>query len=151
MRPVNNSSPDAGTLWWCMQKWRNRINQNLRAAPQGRNEVRWCPGQKTSLAPPWSNRRPHCQSLAPPRSKLSFSESKFTVLKKVLVTLLGLLGGSRSNSAPPQWFSAPIVNWRSGNCAPLAPCRYAPAAPTWSLNSTECSIHPACINLACVL
>ena len=50
-------------------------------------------------------------------------EGKFTVLKKVLVTLLGLFGASISNSAPPQWFSAPIVNWLSGNCAPL---RYAP-------------------------
>jgi len=57
---------------------------------QGRNEVRWHPGQKTSLASPWSNRRPHGRSLAPPWSNLSSFESKFTVLKKVLVTLLGL-------------------------------------------------------------
>jgi len=39
---------------------------------------------------------------APPWSNLSSFESKFTVLKKVLVTLMGLFGASRSNSAPPQ-------------------------------------------------
>jgi len=42
----------------------------------GRNEVRWRPGQEASLAP-------QC-------SKLSSFGSKFTVLKKVLVTLMGL-------------------------------------------------------------
>ena len=47
--------------------------------------------------------------------------SKFSVLKKVLVTLLGLFG-------------APAVIWLSGNCAPLAPlavsnlCKMAPMA-----------------------
>jgi len=61
---------------------------------QGRNEVRWRPGQEASLAPP-------CL-------KLRSSGSKFTVLKKVLVTLLGLFG-------------APIVTWRPGNCASLPP------------------------------
>ena len=48
---------------------------------QGRNEVRWRPGQEASLAPPCSNLR-------------SFG-SKCTVLKKVLVTLLGLFGTLR--------------------------------------------------------
>jgi len=47
---------------------------------QGHNEVRWRPGQETSLAPPFSNLRPF--------------GSKCTVLKKVLVTLLGLFGSS---------------------------------------------------------
>jgi len=94
---------------------------------QGRNKVRWRPGQKTNSAPPWSNRRPHGRSLAPPWSILSSFEGKFTVLKKVLVTLLGLLGASSSNSAPLQWSSAPIVNWPPGDCVPLAPPRYAPA------------------------
>jgi len=63
--------------------------------------------KKNKFGAPWSN--------------LSSFESKFTVLKKVIATLLGLFGGSRSNSAPPQWFSVPIVKWRPGNCATLAP------------------------------
>jgi len=49
------------------------------------NEVRWRPRQEASLAPPCLNLR-------------SFG-SKCTVLKKVLMTLLGLFG-------PPQWFGA---------------------------------------------
>jgi len=61
---------------------------------QGRNEVRWCPGQQTSLAPACLNLK-------------SFG-SKCTASKKVLVTLLGLFG-------------APAVFRRPGNCAPLSP------------------------------
>ena len=68
---------------------------------QGRNEVRWRPGQKTILPPLWSNWRPHGRSLAPPWLNLSSFKSKFTMLKKVLVRLIGLFGGSLSNSAPP--------------------------------------------------
>ena len=68
-------------------------------AQQGRNEVRWGPGQEASLAPPCSNLR--CLG------------SKCIVLKKVLVTLLGLFGASRSDSA----------------FCPLAPRRYAPRLP----------------------
>ena len=45
---------------------------------QGRNEVRWRPGQEASSTPPCSNLR-------------SFG-SKCTVLKKIFVTLLGLFG-----------------------------------------------------------
>jgi len=94
---------------------------------QGRNKVRLRLGQKTSLVPPWSNRCSHDRSLAPPWLNLSSFESKFTVLKKVLVTLLGLFGASCSNSASPQWFNTPIVvNWRPGNCAPLPLLRYTP-------------------------
>ena len=48
------------------------------ACSQGRNEVRWRPSQEASLAPPYSHLR-------------SFG-SKCTVLKKVVVTLLGLFG-----------------------------------------------------------
>ena len=66
--------------------------QNVWPPLQGRNEVRWRPGQEASLAPQCSNLR-------------SFG-SKRTVLKKVLVTLLGLFGASHSHSAPPQWFGA---------------------------------------------
>jgi len=47
-------------------------------AKTGRNEVRWCPGQEASLAPPCS--------------KLRSFGSKRTVWKEVLVTLLGLFG-----------------------------------------------------------
>jgi len=51
---------------------------------QGRNEVRWRPGQEASLAPPCS--------------KLRSFGSKYTILKKVLATLLllGLFGAPRS-------------------------------------------------------
>jgi len=48
------------------------------ACQQERNEVRWRPGQEASLAPPCSN--------------LGSFGTKCTVLKKVLVTLLGLIG-----------------------------------------------------------
>jgi len=61
---------------------------------QGRNEVRWRPGQEAGSVPPCSNLR-------------SFG-SKCTVLKKVVVTLLGLFGATRSDTTP-------------GNCAPLPP------------------------------
>jgi len=66
-----------------------------------RGEVRWRPGQKASLAPLCSNLR-------------SF-RSKSTVLKKVLVTLLGLFGTPGSHSAPP------AVIQHVGNCVPLPP------------------------------
>ena len=61
---------------------------------QGRNEVRWRPGQEGSLAPPCSNLR-------------SFG-SKCAALKKVLATLLGFFGAPRSDSAPMKLF-APLV------------------------------------------
>ena len=67
--------------------------------------VRWRPEQEASLAPPCSNLRPF--------------RSKFTVLKKVLVTLLGLFGAHRSHFPPPQWFGAP---WWFGNRGILPPC-----------------------------
>jgi len=62
---------------------------------QGRKEVGWRPGQEASLAPRCSN--------------LSSVGSKFSVLKKVLVTLLGLFG-------------ALIVIRRPRNCEPLRWC-----------------------------
>ena len=55
---------------------------------QGRNEVRWRPGQEASLAPPYL--------------KLRSSGRKCTVLKKVLVTLLGLFGAPAAIRRPPQ-------------------------------------------------
>jgi len=63
------------------------------ALNQGRNKVRWRPGQEASLAPPCSNLR-------------SFGY-KCTALNKVLVTLLGFsaspqpFGVPRSDLAPP--------------------------------------------------
>ena len=54
---------------------------------QGRNEVRWRLGQETSLAPPYSN--------------LSSFGRKFTVMKKVLLKLLGLFGPISRHLAPP--------------------------------------------------
>jgi len=76
---------------------------------------------KKQIRRPLGNRRPNGRSLAPLWSNLSFFEGKFIVLKKVLVTLLGLFGAFSSNSAPLQWFSAPIVNWRPGSCGLLDP------------------------------
>jgi len=79
---------------------------------QGRNEIRWRLGQESSLAPPCS--------------KLRSFGSKCTVLKKVLVTLLGLFGAPHSQSAPPAVIrclhsnSAPVELW------PPFPPRYAP-------------------------
>ena len=62
---------------------------------QRRNEVRWRPGQEASLASPCSYLR-------------SFG-SKFAVLKKLIVTLLGLFGAPRSQRRPQQWFGDPKV------------------------------------------
>ena len=76
---------------------------------QGRNELRWRPGQEASLAPLCSNLR-------------AFG-SKCTVLKKVLMTLLGLFGA-------PQSFGALIVVRRQGNCA-LCP----PSLRPWFLHA----------------
>jgi len=61
---------------------------------QGRSEARWRPGQEASLASP-------CSDL------MSFG-TQYSVLKKVLATLLGL-------------FRRPIVIRRPGNCALFAP------------------------------
>ena len=74
---------------------------------QGRAEVRWRPGQETSLAPPCSN--------------LGSFASKCTVLKKVLAAL-GLFGA-------PQWFS--------GHLCPLCTSSVRPwALSSWLCNQT---------------
>jgi len=73
---------------------------------QGRNEVRWRPGQEASLAPPRSRLRPF--------------ESKCAVLKNVLATLLGVFGFTRSD------FGVTIVTRRPGDCAPLSSPCYVP-------------------------
>jgi len=77
-------------------------------ALQGRNEVKWHPGQEASLALPCLNPR-------------SFG-SKFTVLKNVHVALLGLSGASHIHLATT------TVIWRPGNCAPLFPSCHVPDA-----------------------
>jgi len=71
-----------------------RIRITRTIPSQGRNQVRWRPGQEAILAPPCSN--------------LKSFRSKCTVLMKVLVTMLGLLG-------------APIVIRRSGIVPPWPP------------------------------
>ena len=74
---------------------------------QGRNEVRWQPGQESSLAPPCSNLR-------------SFG-SKFAVLKKVIATLLGLFGAPCSQSELPAVTRRPHSDSASWELCPLAP------------------------------
>jgi len=69
---------------------------------QGRNEVRWRPGQEASLLPPCSNLR-------------SFG-TKHTVLQKVLVTLWDI-------SALSEVIQPPLVIRRPGITSPsLRPC-----------------------------
>jgi len=65
------------------------ISVLVRLPTRGVTRLYGARSKKTNLAPPWSN--------------LSSFEGKFTVLKNVLVTLLGLFGASSSDSAPPQW------------------------------------------------
>ena len=64
-------------------------------------------------------------SLAPPRSNLRSFGSKFTLLKKVHVTLLRLFSAQRSDSA------FPAVIRRRGIAPPLPLPRYAPATVTY--------------------
>jgi len=84
----------------------------LKYETQGRNEIRWRPGQEASLAPPCSNLR-------------SFG-STFTVLKKVLVTLLGLFGVPAFIRRPPAVFQSPQSDSVPGELRPLALPRYVP-------------------------
>ena len=93
---------------------RNAILRRLHGVAQGRTEVRWCPGQETSLALPCSNLR-------------SFG-SKFTVLKKKLVTLPGLCRCPPSDSVlgavPPS-----LRPW----C-----CSLRQSTQLWNLQNPEC-------------
>ena len=99
---------------------------------QERNEVRWCPGQEASLAPPCSNLR-------------SFG-SKCTILKKVLSTLLGLL-------EPPQSFSNPTVvrshhsDSAPGELCPSCPRRYAPVKNIVNWENSHMPSKQSCICL----
>jgi len=89
---------------WQIYKESFMCGQIEAAQNQGRNEVRWRPGQEASLAPPCSNLR-------------SFG-SKCIVLKKVLATLLGLFGGLHSHSAAQNDSRYAPAQLR-GNYAPL--------------------------------
>jgi len=108
----------------------NAETQILGLLDQGCNEARWRQGQKASLPLP--------------RSKLWSFGSKCTVLKKVLVRLLGLLGAPCSHSAPPAVIRRPHSDSAPGKLCPPFPPRYAPVidsckryrlANTWN-NST---------------
>ena len=73
---------------------------------QGRNGVRWRPGQEASLAPP-------CSNLELFRKQMYCIEgSTCDIIWDFSATLLGLFG------APPQGFGAPVVTRPPGNCAP---------------------------------
>jgi len=98
---------------------RTLLNVFKRSFGQGRNEVRWRPGQETSLALPCSNLR-------------SFG-SKCSAMEKVLVTLLAVFGASCSHS--------PIVIRRPGNCATFAPL----VTPLSSVSRTQ---RPHVVGLA---
>jgi len=107
-------------LWYCDITRRSNIvtEQERSHAIQGRNEVEWHPGQETSLVPP--------------RLKLWSFGNKFTVLKNVHVTLLGLSGASHSHLAPPAVIRQP------GNCAPLLrPWCHSSETSSFSRNKKE--------------
>ena len=75
---------------WAHFSWAFHSSFKSLVAPLERNEVRWLPGKEASLARPCSN--------------LSSFGSKRTVLKKVLVTLLGLFRFLRSDSSPGELY-----------------------------------------------
>jgi len=71
--------------------------------------------------------------------------SKCTVLKKVLVTFLGLVGAPRSHSAHS------VVIRRPRNCALLDPPRYAPGRSVEKLISKLKSSHRSGkIDVSCI-
>ena len=78
--------------------------------PQGRNEVRWRPEQEASWALPCSKLRSFKSKIRP------------TVLKKVLVTLLGFL-------APPAVIGRPHTDSVPVELCPPCPPRYASGCP----------------------
>ena len=90
---------------------------------QGRNGVRWRPGQEASLAPLWSN--------------LTSFGSTSTVLKEVLVTFLGLFSGLRSRSSPPAVILCPRSDSAPGELCSPCPPRYLPAWMSFHRSWTE--------------
>ena len=82
-------------------------------------------------------------SLAPPCSNLRSFGSKCTVLKKVLVILLGLFGAPRNDSAPPWWFGARGI-------VPPFPPHCTPAPYIHKLQSCiNTAISPKVLSWAC--
>jgi len=69
---------------------------------KGRNKVRWCPRQEASLAPLCSN--------------LNFFGSKWTVMRKLPMILLGLFGAPavirRPHSSTPKGIVPPLTSPR---------------------------------------
>jgi len=94
LRIVSIDFLDVLLFCFIIRQHRRQISYFKLHVDHGRNEMRWRPGQEASLTPPCSNLR-------------SFG-TKCTVLKKVLVTLLGLFG-------------VPIGIRRPGNWVPVAP------------------------------
>jgi len=92
----------------------NTLRESYVCTHRERNEVRWRREQEASLATPSSNLR-------------SFG-SKCTVLKNVLVTSLGLLGASRSDSAP-------------GKLCPSCPSLVTPPVYTHSPKCGRLKLH----------
>ena len=77
-------------------------------ANQGRKEVIWSPGQKTSLAPPWSK-------FGAPMVESEFFRRQIYCIEESTCDIVGTFRRLQ------QWFSAPKGNWRPKNCAPLPP------------------------------
>jgi len=101
-------SSEIWSSWWCN---RQRITSDLLwiSCEQSAKE---CVGSRSVSRLDGALAR---SKFEPPSSKLRSFVSKCTVLKKVLVTLLGLFG------APAVIWRPPIVTRRPGNCVPLAP------------------------------
>jgi len=68
---------------------------------QGRNDVRWRPGQEANLAPPFSNLK-------------SFRKEMYCI-EESTCDIIGTF------QRPSQWFGSPIAIRRPENCAPIAP------------------------------
>ena len=82
------------------------------AVSQGRNEVRWRPGQEASLALPCSN--------------LRSSGSKYIGMKQIIVKLLGLFGAPSRHLASPAVIRRPHNDPVPGELCPLPPRLYTP-------------------------
>ena len=117
---VGSSGYNPSPRWvWIARKWTSlflltRTNTNRFA--QVRNEVRRRPGQEASLAP-----RVRTWGL---------SEGNLLYWRKNLWNCWDFSTPPADIWRPPQWFGAPIMIWRPGNCAPLAP----PSLRPWVWN-----------------
>jgi len=79
-----------------------KATNNLTTFVQGRNEVRWRPGQDASLAPPCLNLR-------------SFIRKQIYCIEESACDIVWTF------RRPPQSFGVPIVIRRPRNCAPFPP------------------------------